>query len=58
MWADTLFVTRWYDTDPSDKVRFWFGEKLILALQGAFDTSLSGWGGFSFFIGMLPSAYT
>ncbi|KAJ4424405.1 hypothetical protein N0V82_000926 [Gnomoniopsis sp. IMI 355080] len=25
---------------------------------GAFDTSLSGWGGFSFFIGMLPSAYT
>ncbi|CAN8101588.1 unnamed protein product [Discula destructiva] len=25
---------------------------------GAYDTSLSGWGGFSFFIGMLPSAYT
>lgn len=25
---------------------------------GYYDTSLSGWGGFSFFIGMLPAAYT
>jgi amino acid transporter len=26
--------------------------------QGYYDTSLSGWGGFSFFIGILPAAYT
>lgn len=26
--------------------------------QGHFDTSLSGWGGFSFLIGILPAAYT
>lgn len=25
---------------------------------GGYDTSLSGWGGFSFFIGVLPAAYT
>lgn len=25
---------------------------------GAYDKSLSGWGGFSFFIGLLPAAYT
>ena len=25
---------------------------------GYYDTTLSGWGGFSFFIGLLPSAYT
>lgn len=33
-------------------------EWLTWCEQGAYDTSLSGWGGFSFFIGMLPSAYT
>lgn len=32
--------------------------ELIWYSQGAYDTSLSGWRGFSFFIGMLPSAYT
>ena len=26
--------------------------------QGYYDDTLSGWGGFSFFIGLLPSAYT
>ena len=25
---------------------------------GYYDTSISGWGGFSFFIGLLPAAYT
>lgn len=25
---------------------------------GHYDTSLSGWGGFTFFIGLLPAAYT
>lgn len=30
----------------------------LTSRQGYYDTSLSGWGGFSFFIGILPAAYT
>lgn len=30
----------------------------LINWQGYYDTSLSGWGGFSFFIGILPAAYT
>lgn len=34
------------------------GRHSVRETLGGYDTSLSGWGGFSFFIGMLPSAYT
>ncbi|KAL7624156.1 hypothetical protein AAE478_005713 [Parahypoxylon ruwenzoriense] len=31
---------------------------VLISFQGNYDTSLSGWDGFSFWIGVLPSAYT
>ncbi|KAK4173923.1 putative amino acid permease [Triangularia setosa] len=34
------------------------GRNSPAATLGHYDTSLSGWGGFSFFIGILPAAYT
>jgi amino acid transporter len=34
------------------------GRHSVSDTLGYYDTSISGWGGFSFFIGLLPAAYT
>lgn len=46
------------DTLVSNSLLLFFSVLLIIGSQGYFDKSLSGWGNFSFLIGLLPSAYS